>query len=135
LEAARVQAISADGRFNSIEASISAAAAQQRLGDPSHAYAQASDALEEARRYRYEVLVGHASTLLGQIELDRGNLEDGLVCAVAGLASHRETGHRLGEADALTLLAAYESDAEVAGALRNEGSQLYARVRETCRNI
>lgn len=133
LEVARTMANKANGRFHGIEASIHVAAALSRAGDRGDAYSKALEALESTRKYRYEVLEGHALTLLSSVELDRGNLENGYAWAVAGLEKHRGTGCRLGEAGALILVGACRPGDELAGTWRLEGAHIADNVRESYR--
>lgn len=52
----------------------------------------------------YRVLEGQARTVLAAIQLDNGEYAEAVELAMEALAAHRETGHRLGEAEALLVL-------------------------------
>jgi DNA-binding SARP family transcriptional activator len=66
--------------------------------------AAADQAIDQAARVGYLVLEGQARTVLAAIRLDRGEFADAAKLATEALATHRETGHRLGEAEAMLVL-------------------------------
>lgn len=84
-------------RYGETRALIGLAAARR---DP----VTSRQAVELAAKVGYRVLEGQARTVLAAVQLDRGELDDAAELASQALAMHRETGHRLGEAEALIVL-------------------------------
>jgi DNA-binding SARP family transcriptional activator/tetratricopeptide (TPR) repeat protein len=66
--------------------------------------AAARQAVDLAAKVGYRVLEGQARTALAAILLEQGEFGEAAALADQALAAHRETGHRLGEAEAMLVL-------------------------------
>jgi DNA-binding SARP family transcriptional activator/tetratricopeptide (TPR) repeat protein len=84
-------------RYGEVTALIGLAAAKQDE-------AMARKAIDLSARVGYRVLEGQARTALAAIRLNRDEFAEAMTLATEALAAHRETGHRLGEAEALLVL-------------------------------
>lgn len=87
-----------------IRAFLGLAAAAHRLGQHENAEAQALLAQAIARDRGYKVLEGLVQSMLALICIDQGRYDTARNYAFLALRNHRETGHRLGEARALSAL-------------------------------
>jgi DNA-binding SARP family transcriptional activator len=91
----------------------------------------AGQAIELANKVGYLVLEGQALTVLAAILLDQGESGEAADLATQALAAHRETGHRLGEAEALLVLggvADRTGDPDRALARRREAAKVLADI-------
>ncbi|MEV6523887.1 BTAD domain-containing putative transcriptional regulator [Longispora sp. NPDC051575] len=89
---------------------IRRAAASGALGDTGAALEDATAALGLARELRYAVLEGQALTERARIHLARGESDLAVVDGREAIRIHRTTGHLLGEARTLELLAEATGD-------------------------
>ncbi len=92
---------------------------------------EARKAIELAGKVGYRVLEGQARTALAAIQLGRGEADEAAALANEALAAHRETGHRLGEAEALLVLggvADRTGDPDRALARRRDATTLLADI-------
>jgi DNA-binding SARP family transcriptional activator len=111
-------------RYGETRALIGLAAARR---DPT----AAQQAADIASKIGYRVLDGQARVVLAAVHLARDELEAAAGLATRALATHRETGHRLGEIDALLLLAGIADrtgDPEQARARRADATALLADI-------
>ncbi|MBP2319844.1 DNA-binding SARP family transcriptional activator/Tfp pilus assembly protein PilF [Kibdelosporangium banguiense] len=91
--------------------------------------APAQEAIELANTVGYRVLEGQARVALARIRLAEGVADTDL--AEQALACHRETGYRLGEAEALRVLGAiadHAGNADLARALRRDAGALLSAI-------
>lgn len=97
------------------------------LGD---AFAYAEEALDMATRAGLRVLEGDAHATLARLHQHRGGHAEAVTHARQALELHRETGHRLGEARALQLLATLLEDVDIAWATiaQDEAAALLADI-------
>lgn len=116
-----------DTVFHRVEAMVGRAGALLRSSD-ARAEDAAVQALRTARDAEYRFLEGRALNVLAEIDLGAGRLPDAADRLRRALLIHEETGHRLGEAVSLRLLAdcaAAEDDSATARRRRLDARALY----------
>jgi tetratricopeptide (TPR) repeat protein len=99
-------AVQIGARFEQCQALLGLAdgGALDRDRDHGRARHHADEALDLARDRGYRVLEGRALVALAELERAEGNSDDARKLAESGLAIHRETGYRRGQAEALRVL-------------------------------
>ncbi|MEN3310471.1 MAG: hypothetical protein V7603_6673 [Micromonosporaceae bacterium] len=111
---------------HAVQALLGLATAHRRLGDLDQAQANAERALVAATASIMAVRAGQVHATLAEIELDQGNHEAATAHARRALRSTRRTGHRPGQAHALTILAAATPHPEQARQFQTAAKTLYA---------
>ena len=122
------------GRYADVEAHLGIARAEHLLGDPDAAGRTALRALGLARTAGYRVLEGQALTTLAEVSLDSGSLDRAATLGEEALASHRDTGHLMGAAQAHAVLGRVHRQAGLLTAARahwREAVRLYEEIGTT----
>jgi tetratricopeptide (TPR) repeat protein len=104
-------------RLPELEARIGVAQATLRLGEIEASLDLADQALRNATEFSYDLLAGQTRTLLAEIHLVAGRLDDAHRWALDALDVHRKTEHRPGEARTHHLLSQiYRAKGELSAA-------------------